>query len=103
MINNNYNRLVNTFGLVEDKELDMIGCSLIIVLSDILMCSILATTCMQGLYINCLEVNLFYMSCREQTTITVTNQTVTSQSSLLYVLITDETCFQTTVHKSSFK
>ena len=32
MINNNYNRLVNTFSLVEDKELDMIGCSLIIVL-----------------------------------------------------------------------
>ena len=36
MINNNYNRLVNTFGLVEDKELDMIGCSLIIVLRDYL-------------------------------------------------------------------
>ena len=31
MINNNYNRLVNTLGLVEDKEIDMIGCSLIIV------------------------------------------------------------------------
>ena len=56
MINNNCNRLVNTFGSVEDKELDMIGCSLIIVLRDILMCSILATTCMQGLFINCLEV-----------------------------------------------
>ena len=26
---NNYNILVNTFGLVKDKELDMIGCSLI--------------------------------------------------------------------------
>ena len=49
MINNNYNRLVNIFGLVEDKELDMIGCSVIIVLRDILMCRILATTCMQGL------------------------------------------------------
>ena len=66
MINNNYNRLVNTFGFVKDKELDMIGCSLIIVLRDILMCSILATTCMQGVYINCLEVDLFYMSCRER-------------------------------------
>ena len=34
MINNNYNtsRLVNTFGLVEQKEMDMTGCSLIIVL-----------------------------------------------------------------------
>ena len=52
MINNNYNRLVNTFGLVEDKELDMIGCNLIIVLRDILMYSILATACMQGLFIN---------------------------------------------------
>ena len=30
MINNNYNRLVNTFGSVEDKELDTIGCGLII-------------------------------------------------------------------------
>ena len=30
MINNNYKRLVNTFHLVEDKELDMIGCSLIL-------------------------------------------------------------------------
>ena len=28
MINNNYNRLVNSL-YVEDKELDMIGCSLI--------------------------------------------------------------------------
>ena len=55
MINNNYNRLVNTFGLVEDKELDKIGCSLIIALRDTLVCSILATTCMQGLHINCLE------------------------------------------------
>ena len=67
MINNNYNRLVNTFGLVEDKELDMIGCSLIIVLRDILKYSILATTCMQGFYINCLEATLFYMCCRERT------------------------------------
>ena len=31
MINNNYNRLVNTLGLVGDKEIAMIGCSLIIV------------------------------------------------------------------------
>ena len=61
MINNNYNKLVNAFGLVEDKALDMIGCSCIIVLRDILMCSILATTCMQGLYMNCLEVNLLYV------------------------------------------
>ena len=67
MINNGYNILVNTFSLVGNKELDIIRCSLIIVLRDILMCSILATTCMQGLYINCLEVNLFYMSCRERT------------------------------------
>ena len=66
MINHNYKRLVNTFGLVDDKELDMIGCSLIIVLRDILVCSIMATTFMQGLYINCLEVNLFCMSCREK-------------------------------------
>ena len=29
MINTNYNRSVNSFGMVEDKELDMIGCSLI--------------------------------------------------------------------------
>ena len=95
MINNNYNRLVNTLGLFEDKEIDMIGCSLIIVLRDILKCSIMATTCMQGLYINCFEVNLFYMSCREQPTpITVTNMTVAAQSGLFYVLITDETCFQ---------
>ena len=28
MINNNYNRSVNSFGMVEDMELDMIGCSL---------------------------------------------------------------------------
>ena len=47
MIINNYKRLMNTFGLVEDMELDMIGCSLIIVLRDILMFSILAITCMQ--------------------------------------------------------
>ena len=86
MIINNYNRLMNTFGLVEDMELDMIGCSLIIVLRDILMLRILATTCMQGLYINnCLEVNLFYMSCRELTTpLTVINQTVASQSGLFH-------------------
>ena len=67
MINNNKNRLVNNFGLVEGKEIDMIGCSLIIVLRDILMCSILATTCMQGLYLNCLENNLLYMTCSERT------------------------------------
>ena len=66
MINHNYKRLVNIFGLVDDKELDIIGCSLIIVLRDILMCSIMATTFMQGLYINCLDVNLFCMSCREK-------------------------------------
>ena len=55
----------------------MLGCTLIIVLRDILMCSIFATTCMQGLYINCLEINLFYVSCRELAIpITVTNQTV---------------------------
>ena len=29
MINNNCNRLVSSFGMAEDKELDMIGCSLI--------------------------------------------------------------------------
>ena len=28
MINNNYNRSVNFFGMVEDMELDMLGCSL---------------------------------------------------------------------------
>ena len=85
MIINNYNRLMNTFGLVEDMELDTIGCSLIIVLRDILMFSILATTCMQGLFINnCLEVNLFYMSCRELTTPITVNQTVASQSSLFF-------------------
>ena len=41
---------MNTFGLVEkgDKELDMIGCSLIIGLRDILIRSNLAITCMQG-------------------------------------------------------
>ena len=77
----------------------MIGCSLIIVLRDILMCSILATTCMQGLYIICLEVNLFYMSCRERTTITVINQTVASQSGIFF-FITDETCFQTKIKNS---
>ena len=44
------------FGLVEDKKLHMMGCSLIIVLRDILMCSILATTCMQGLVRDCLYV-----------------------------------------------
>ena len=27
MINNNYNRLVNSFGMIEDTKLDMIGCS----------------------------------------------------------------------------
>ena len=99
MIYNCYNRLVNTFGLVEDKELDMIGCSLIIVLRVILVCSIFATTCMQGLYTNnCLEVNLFCITCRERTThFTVTNQTVPSQTGLFYFLITDKTCFQTTI------
>ena len=64
VINNNYDKLMKTPILVVDKELDMIGCSLIIVLRDILMCSIFAPTCMQGLYINCLEINLFYVSCR---------------------------------------
>ena len=29
MINNNYNRLVNSFGMFEYKELDMIECNLI--------------------------------------------------------------------------
>ena len=29
MNNNNYNRLVNSYSMVEDKELDMTGCSLI--------------------------------------------------------------------------
>ena len=29
MVYNNYKRSINSFGMVEDKELDMIGCSLI--------------------------------------------------------------------------
>ena len=29
MISNNYNRLVNSFSMLEDKELGMIGCILI--------------------------------------------------------------------------
>ena len=41
MINNNYDRLMKTFVLVVDKGLNMLGYSLIIVLRDILMCSIL--------------------------------------------------------------
>ena len=39
---------------------------------DILICSILVITCMQGLYQN-LAVNLLYMSCIERTPIIVTN------------------------------
>ena len=28
MINNNYDRLVNSFGMVKNNELNMVGCSL---------------------------------------------------------------------------
>ena len=109
MIYNYYNTLANTFDLFEDEELDMIGCSLIIVLRDILVCSILTNTCMQGLYTNnCLEVNLFYISCRKQTTFLIIltyyfsyysdkSDSPISIRPILFFDQNNQTCFQTTI------